>query len=82
MYIVIDFFINGNGDIVSGDDNVLIEWVNFEEGILIEEVGISGEEEDFGEFIVSDSVVIGNLFLMWMRWKEVVLFVFVGYYLF
>ncbi|XP_024356584.1 uncharacterized protein [Physcomitrium patens] len=82
VHTATDFSTNGNGDIASGDDNALIERVNPEEGTLTEEVGTSGEEEDFGEFTASDSAVTGNLLLTWMRRKEAVLFALVGHHLF
>jgi tetratricopeptide (TPR) repeat protein len=82
VHTATDFSTNGDGDIASGDDNTVVERVDHEEGTLTEEVGTSGEEEDFGEFTASDSAVTGNLLLTWMRRKEAVLFALVGHHLF
>lgn len=48
----------------------------------VEEVGTTVEEEDFGEFVASDTTVPGKLLLTWLRRKEVIVFALVGHHLF
>lgn len=48
----------------------------------VEEVGTTVEEEDFGEFVASDTTVSEKLLLTWLRRKEVIVFALVGHHLF
>lgn len=49
---------------------------------LAEEVVTTEEEEDFGEFVASDTTVAGKLLLTWMKRKEAVVYALVGHHLF
>lgn len=52
------------------------------EETLVEEVGTTEEEEDFGEFIASDTTIKGKLVLTWMKRKDTVVYALVGHHLF
>lgn len=47
-----------------------------------EEVGTSGEEEDFGEFIASETTLAGKMLLTWRKRKEEVVYALVGHHLY
>ncbi|KAG0565064.1 hypothetical protein KC19_8G160700 [Ceratodon purpureus] len=51
------------------------------EETLTEEVDTTGEE-DFGEFIASDTTITGKLLPTWMRRKESIVYALVGHHLF
>jgi hypothetical protein len=47
-----------------------------------EEVGTSGEEEDFGEFIASETTLAGKMLLTWRKRREEVVYALVGHHLY
>lgn len=47
-----------------------------------EDVGISGEEEEFGEFVASETAVAGKPLFTWMKRKDTIVYALVGHHLY
>lgn len=77
-----DSLSNEDVDMAAGDEDAPAERDKPGEETLIEEVGTTEEEEDFGEFVASDTTVAGKLLLTWMKRKEAVVYALVGHHLF
>lgn len=82
VHAATDTLTNQHGDMPGGDEGTPVERAEPGEHASTEEVGTSGEEEDFGEFVASDITVTGKLLLTWMKRKEAVVCALVGHHLF
>ena len=69
-------------DMAGGGEDAPAEREEPGEESLVEEVGTTGEEEDFGEFIASNITITGKLLLTWMKRKEAVVYALVGHHLY